>query len=251
MDSDPGALQERIDAATGRLLADVGALTDDQVSDRSLLPGWSRGHVLTHIARNADGLRNLLAWARTGIETRQYPSRQAREADIAAGAGRTAAELAADLEESAARFASDAASMPESAWATEVQDMLGAAHPAWFVLFRRLTEIEVHHVDAGLGYRPADWPQPFVTDLLERVLGDFAVRADVASCVLKGTDTGRSLRTGPEPEADEAVMIVSGPERDLLAWLIGRAAGTGLSVTGAGHPDADDDDRPPRLPAWR
>jgi hypothetical protein len=75
MDSDPGSLRERIEAATGLLNATAAAMTDDQARERSLLPGWSRGHVLTHLARNADGLRNLLIWARTGVETPQCPSR--------------------------------------------------------------------------------------------------------------------------------------------------------------------------------
>jgi maleylpyruvate isomerase len=251
MDSDPDLLRQRIDAATSRLLADVSVLAADQVGQPSLLPGWSRGHVLTHVARNADGLRNLLAWARTGVRTPQYPSREAREAGIEEGAGRATAELAADLKESAAEFAADAASMPEPAWDAEVQDMLGSAHPAWFVLFRRLTEIEVHHVDADLGYRPEDWPQPFVTDLLERVLGDFGVRDDVPRCVLEGTDTGRTLRLGPEPTADEAVLTVSGPERELLAWLIGRGDGADLVATGGEHPASGKHGGPLRLPAWR
>ena len=59
---------DRIAAATERLLATADALTGDQVREPSLLPGWTRGHVLTHVARNADGLRNLLIWARTGTE---------------------------------------------------------------------------------------------------------------------------------------------------------------------------------------
>src|SRR5256885_15091039 len=59
----------------------------------SLLPGWTRGHVLTHVARNGDGLGNLLRWARTGTETPMYASREARRADIEAGAGRSAAEI--------------------------------------------------------------------------------------------------------------------------------------------------------------
>jgi maleylpyruvate isomerase len=253
VDSDPDRLRERIGEATARLLVTAAALSDEQVAEPSLLPGWSRGHVLTHVARNADGLRNLLAWARTGMETRQYPSREAREADIAAGAARTAAQLAADLQTSAAGFAADAAGLPAGAWAAQVRDMLGAAHPAWFVLFRRLTEVEVHHVDAGLGYRPADWPQPFVTELLERVLGDFANRADMPSCVLEATDTGRRLRLGRMPPAARAAaaVTVSGPERELLAWLLGRSAGAGLSVAGAEHPAAGQHGLPPRLPAWR
>ncbi|MGH9095430.1 MAG: maleylpyruvate isomerase N-terminal domain-containing protein, partial [Acidimicrobiales bacterium] len=48
----------------------------------SLLPGWTQAHVVTHLARNADGLVNLLAWARTGIQTPMYVSWQRRNEDI-------------------------------------------------------------------------------------------------------------------------------------------------------------------------
>jgi uncharacterized protein (TIGR03083 family) len=65
---------DRLAAATGLLLATAAALGDAEVRGPSLLPGWSRGHVLTHIARNADGLGNLLRWARTGAETPMYAS---------------------------------------------------------------------------------------------------------------------------------------------------------------------------------
>src|SRR6266852_6810720 len=107
---------DRLAAATDRLLATATALSDAQAREPSLLPGWSRGHVLTHIARNADGMRNLLIWARTGVPTPMYPSRQARNDAIEAGAGRPAADLLADLHESAAAFAAEAAGMPERGW---------------------------------------------------------------------------------------------------------------------------------------
>jgi hypothetical protein len=64
--SDPGRLRERVDEATARLTATAAGLTDSDVREPALLPGWSRGPVPTHTARNADGLRNLLAWARPG-----------------------------------------------------------------------------------------------------------------------------------------------------------------------------------------
>ena len=96
---------DRLAAATGRLLATASALSDAQAREPSLLPGWTRGHVLCHIARNADGMVNLLNWARTGTETPMYASAESRTADIEAGAGRHAAELTADVRESAARFA--------------------------------------------------------------------------------------------------------------------------------------------------
>ncbi len=71
------ALTARIEPATARLRQTAAGLSDDQAREPSLLPGWSRGHVLTHIARNADSLRNLLIWARTGVETPQYSGAEA------------------------------------------------------------------------------------------------------------------------------------------------------------------------------
>ncbi|HET9858195.1 MAG TPA: maleylpyruvate isomerase N-terminal domain-containing protein [Nocardioidaceae bacterium] len=83
----------------------------------SLLPGWSRGHVVTHVARNADGLRNLLVWARTGVETPQYPSWEQRNRDIDSGAGRPHAALLADSRASAERFLDEVANVTGDQWA--------------------------------------------------------------------------------------------------------------------------------------
>jgi maleylpyruvate isomerase len=243
VDSDPASLRARIDAATGRLAATADGLTDAQAREPSRLPGWSRGHVLTHLARNADGLRNLLIWARTGVETPQYPNPEARDAEIEAGAGRAAAVLAEDLEQSAAAFAAEAATLTAGAWEVPVRGRNGPAHPAWFTLVRRLGEVEIHHVDLGAGYAPPDWPAPFVADELERVLGQYADRDDVPACALEVTETGQRLVLGPA-SADQArdAVTVAGPGGGLLAWLIGRDAGTALTVSGGGLP--------PKLPKW-
>ena len=148
----------RIQDATGRLLATVAGLADAELREPSLLPGWSRGHVLTHVARNADGLANLLRWARTGTETPMYASSRTRSSDIEAGAGRAAAELAADLRESAAGFRAQAEGLPDDAWAVPVRALNGPAFPAREVLQRRWSEVEIHHVDLAARYRPGDWP---------------------------------------------------------------------------------------------
>jgi maleylpyruvate isomerase len=91
-------LHDQIDDATALLLESVARLSDDDVRQPSLLPGWTRGHVLTHIARGGDALRDVLAGGPG------YPSREARAADIEAGAGRGIAEQVADIRASAAAF---------------------------------------------------------------------------------------------------------------------------------------------------
>ncbi len=235
--SDPVTLRERVDAATGRMLATAAELTDEQARAASPLPGWSRGHVLTHIARNADGLRNLLVWAHTGVVTPQYRDAQARNDEIEAGSGRAARELAADAAESAARFAAQAGLLTGDGWQVMVRGLNGPEHPAWVVLWRRLGEVEFHHVDLDAGYRPADWPDWFVAGRLESTAARFAEDGDAPAVLLTDDRTGSSYRTGPDPR-----VTVTGPGCELLAWLSGRSRGTGLAVSPAGPP--------PRMPPW-
>jgi maleylpyruvate isomerase len=239
-ENSPAELSQRIDAATDRLLGTAAAITDEQARQPSPLPGWSRGHVLTHIARNADGLRNLLIWARTGVPTPQYPSQQARDAEIEAGADRDAAALLADLTESAAAFAAERDSLSADNWAATVQGMRGPAHPAWFTLERRLSEVEIHHVDLDAGYRPADWPADFVADSLPRIAGDFADDDECPAVRLLDASSGAQYLIGPAGSVP--AVTVSGPGYELLGWLLGRSAGAGLTTDPAGQL--------PELPAW-
>ncbi len=240
--ADPAALaadlMARVAEATARLRRTAAGLSDDQAREPSQLPGWSRGHLLTHIARNADSLRNLLIWARTGVETPQYPSAEARNEGIDAGAGRSASELLADLDMSAQRLAAEAASLTGTNWAADVRGLFGAPHPGWYTLWRRLTEVEIHHVDLGAGYKAADWPGAFAADCLAQVAHGFA--GDDAPAATLVSASGSAHRIGPPGAA--ADLTITGPDWLLLAWLTGRSKGDGLTVEPAGPL--------PPLPAW-
>jgi maleylpyruvate isomerase len=243
---------DRLGQSTARLQATADTLSDAQAAAASRLPGWTRGHVLTHLARNADGFRNLLTWARTGDETPMYPSEEARDRAVGEGAGRSAAELAADVRASAAALAVAARDLPARAWDALVARR-GDTFPARVILSRRLSEVEIHHVDLDAGYRPADWPASFVAATLVRVAGDFAGRADAPACLARpvGLDAAfpigpagpRSASTAPSSTGRGSQVTVSGPPAALLAWMIGRDTGTGLEVAGA--------DAVPVLPPWR
>jgi len=243
--SDPGELLGRVDGATDRLLATAAELDDEHVRRPSLLPGWSRGHVLTHLARNADGLRNLLVWARTRTETPMYVSQQARADAIDAGSGRPAAVLLEDVRESAARFAAEARLLRPQDWQVTVGGSR-RTHPAWYTLWRRLSETEIHHVDLEAGYGPADWPPAFVADCLPVVVGDLTGRDDTPTVLLRDSDTGLDYRIGPaslipDPEPPGAVTV-TGPGCEILAWLTGRNQGASLA--------ADPAAPLPAIPAW-
>ncbi|GAA5067954.1 maleylpyruvate isomerase [Thermocatellispora tengchongensis] len=238
------ALTAELAAATNRLLATVAGLADSDVTAPSRLPGWTRGHVLAHIARNADSHLNLLTWARTGVETPQYPDHEARAAAIEAGARRPAAEQLADLEESAARFAAAVRGMPAYAWRARVRGLGPPEHPAWYVLVRRVREVEVHHVDLDAGYDWTDWPEPFVRRELHDALACWPQAHDTSiGEIHAGGRRWTGLGAGP---------AVHGAPAEVLAWLTGRAPGTGLKVIPEGAvapPPWLTMPAPPRLPA--
>ncbi|MFD0328597.1 maleylpyruvate isomerase N-terminal domain-containing protein [Streptacidiphilus monticola] len=60
--------------STHRLMDTLEAMRPEQVAEPSQLPGWTRGHVIAHLARNADALSNLLIGARLGERRAMYPS---------------------------------------------------------------------------------------------------------------------------------------------------------------------------------
>ncbi|MBM9507923.1 maleylpyruvate isomerase family mycothiol-dependent enzyme [Actinacidiphila acididurans] len=223
---DPAAVLEQIDAATEHLLWTASRFTDSDVRAPSLLPNWSRGHVLTHVARNADGGRRLLLWARTGVETAEYPSLAARDEEIENGAGRSADALVADLRESAAEFAAEYRRMTTAAWDRTVRWTRGQERPAARAADSRLTEVLVHHVDLDAGYTPAQWPPHFVHDMLGRVVASFGARDDAPPMRLHATDTDTRYDIGGTPPVPE----IHGAESSLLSWLMGRSPGNDLTT---------------------
>lgn len=147
------ALLVPITASTDRLVRTVKALNDTEVGGKTLVPPWTRGHVITHVARAADSLCRLLTWARTGVETPQYASMDIRAAEIEAGARRPVHDLVADVVASAARFDDAVRSLPGAAWSYEVRMRTGELRTPEALVSARLRELEVHHVDLAAGYR--------------------------------------------------------------------------------------------------
>ena len=181
--------------AHARLFQRIEGLQDDDIRRPSRLPGWSLGHVLAHLARNADSVVRRLDGAARDEVVDQYPGGTAgRVAEIEAGAGLTAAELVVDVRQSAHAAEQAAANLPEAAWERLTRSVEGNLAPASAVLLSRIREVEVHHVDLALGYTPKDWPDEFVEDTLARVLPTLPGRADSAE--LLAWLTGR----GPAPE---------------------------------------------------
>jgi maleylpyruvate isomerase len=232
---DPASDSAEIEAATSRLLATAETLSDADVLTPSRLPEWSRGHVLTHIARNADSLVNRLKTAATGVDIPQYPSPAARDAGIEAGAKRPIGEQIRDLEESHQRFVAAVATVPPANWANDLRWMSGDVRPASKILDARLREVAIHHIDLDAGYTASDWPSPFALRILVAVLPAFEVRGiEPVTLVPSDVDVRIDLSGGSAVE-------VRGPAYALAAWVLGREDGSSLEVTGG---------ELPKPPAW-
>jgi maleylpyruvate isomerase len=210
--------------ATDRLLNAVGKLDNASVAEQSRLPGWTRGHILAHLARNADALVNVL-------EGRpMYASAETRDSDIERDAPRPLDVQLADLRDSAARFQEVGAAPAD--WSRTVELRGGVTDSASRVPFRRWVEVELHHVDLGVGYALEDLPQEFTEREIGFLAERFAGHPDVPPTHL--TDGTRAWSTGREADGPE--VTVTGSGADLLGWLAGRRDGAGLAVDGGPLP---------------
>lgn len=195
-----------VETATAGVLERLAALPDDVAAEPSRLPGWTVGHVLTHVARNADAFVRVAADRRAGRDGVMYPHGEAgRGADIDAGSTRPLSAIAADVEAAGAAFA--------DAWRSPVPDgpcvsWVGLpTFPAAEIPLRRLREVEVHATDTGLdafGHRA--WTDAYVEADLPVQWAQVHRRTDDAGAV--------------HPDAHDP--------RDLLAWLLDRHTAPGL-----------------------
>jgi maleylpyruvate isomerase len=192
-----------------RLRDTLAGLTEAGARRPSLLPAWTVGHVLTHLARNADSHVRMLEGARRGEVADQYAGgNEQRAADIEAGAGRRADELVADVVGTAGRLEEAWAATPEEVWRTGRGRVVGGIWPVAELPFRRWREVEIHHVDLGLSYGVEDWPDAYVDAELARALPSLDARLP----------------------AGASVEVGSLDRRRLLAWVVGRSVEPSLPV---------------------
>jgi maleylpyruvate isomerase len=196
---------EALDAvreAEGRLLIVVSRIDDSIVAGPSLLPGWTVGHLITHLARNADSHARRTAGAIDGVMVDQYPGGMSeRTAEIESGARRTADDLVDDLAASSHRLLEAWSDVPAFAWANVTRDASGRERRLDELPTRRWLEVEIHLVDLGVGPGTRDWSDAFIADRLPEMREGAQARLD----------TGDTL---PEPGTLDA--------HDELAWLYGR-----------------------------
>lgn len=151
-----------------------------------------------------------------------YASIERRNADIEAGAGRSAAGLLADVEAGAGAFAAALTSTPDDRWAAEVfHGAKNVSKPAWWIPMMRLGEIELHHFDLDVGHEPDAWSVTWAANTLPDAVRELDTRAG-EPLLLTASDTDTTVGT-------PGGRTISGTTAELLAWVTGRSDGTALS----------------------
>jgi maleylpyruvate isomerase len=197
-----------------RLRVTLGQLDDDIARSPSRLPDWTIGHLLTHIARNADSHVRILEGALAGEEVEQYEGgAEQRQADIEAGAGRSAGELVDDVITTFVRLEDTFERMTPEAW--DGSGLSGGQRwPCRDLPLFRWREVEVHHVDLGLGYEVVDWPEEYVAAELPIALSalplritDPATRAVVLGWLLGRNDQPGTIELQPWRYRRESYLV--------------------------------------------
>ena len=207
--------------ATQRLLGYTIGISDEQWHEPTPLPGWSRAHIATHLARGAEYFTDVITSVSAGQAQPRQPGPAERRAALEAGADRTGLELQIDLDTTAGAL--HAVIEMVTYWTSPVvlhgRKLILAAVP-----LARLHEVCVHHLDLDWGYspdaidrEPAAWLLRWVLDLLRD--------ADLPALRIEGESLTAELGAGDDQRR------VTGSDARLWAWLSGRLPASG--VTGA------------------
>lgn len=213
-----------------RFAALVAGLPDSSLSEPCALPGWTRAHLVGHLARNAEALTRLATWARTGVETPMYSGPEQRNDDIAESAGYPPARLRAELTATTATLDDALAGLDDGDWKAQVRSAQGRDIPAAEVPWMRIREVWLHAVDLGTGASLSDLPDGVVDLLIADVAGVLSGKEGCPSALLSPADRSSTWSLGPATGGP----TIDAPAADIAGWLTGRS-----SLDGA-----------PALPRW-
>lgn len=239
MTNTPHEFLDLVTEGTTFFLDRLGSPPDEQLRQDSLLPGWTRAHVVAHVARNADALGNLLHWAKTGEETPMYSGPEQRNGDIESSAAQSAEELLVDVRRTAEILAVELAGLSEQDWGASVRTAQGRTISATKIPWLRVREVWLHAVDLDNDSATIEsLPSSLVDSLLDEMVRAHGSKPGTPSFALAPTDRDRRWETAGE---DVATTVIEAPAARLLAWLSGRdKTGRQLRVSGTQSlPDLD------------
>jgi maleylpyruvate isomerase len=227
--SDIGRMQRE----SGMMMATVASLAEDELRKPSKCGGWTRAHVITHLARGADALTNLATWAVTGQETAAYKSREDRDVDIEAGAKRAAAELVADLEQANFRLLEAFWALKDGVQVETLPSLFSGEINAFSLPARRTTELIIHHDDLDTTW---EWHEADSDSILDAI--------DVCVLRLQANSDSPGLQIvageGDVWTVGDGSYRIEGYYDELLPFLAREQVEQGLQFEG----------QLPKLPPW-
>jgi maleylpyruvate isomerase len=213
--------REWLRAGTAHFTATLDGLTDDQLSGPSALPGWTRAHVVGHVARNAEALMRLATWAHTGVENPMYPEPGQRATDIEASATLPAPVLRADVAATAARLEEALDALTPDQWGATVRSALGRDIPAAEIPWMRIREMWLHAVDLAASATVHDLPAGVVDILIDDVAAVLSGKDGCPDLLLAPSDRPRTWRLGAGPDTADRPRVTA-PATSVAGWLTGR-----------------------------
>ncbi|MGL5406102.1 MAG: maleylpyruvate isomerase family mycothiol-dependent enzyme [Propionibacteriaceae bacterium] len=156
LDIEHSNLRSRILEATQRLLGATISITDEQWQQPTLLPGWTRAHVATHLASNADSLSQLIDQICDGIPNPCY--QLASLDDLERGSERQALELQIALDTATNNLSKNSLRLDNAQSQVLVTLPDGNRIKTKDLPLAHLFEVEIHHVDLNIGYTIDDIP---------------------------------------------------------------------------------------------
>lgn len=230
-------LERHLPEAERRLVRTVDGLTDAAWSAPSALPGWSRAHVVAHLALNAEGLTGALRGLVAAEPAPMYRTAEARDADIADLAAAGPAELRARLLAAGPLLVDAAAAVPADEEGAALERTPGGRRfRAGDVPWMRWREVEIHHADLDAGYSLQDWQPAFAAHLLDTMAVRGAASAPFTAHAVDLDESWEVSGSGPTGDPAAAGAVVSGFAAELAWWLTGRATGEGLTCEGGELP---------------
>jgi hypothetical protein len=219
----------------------------------SLLPEWDRLTVVCHLRYGAEALCRMTDDAMAGRPTAYYPSGRdrARPFTLQPLDGETPKAAVESLDFWCAELTARWSSLVADQWDTMVEEPAGQVDLGSLPLSRlallRLSEVEVHGTDLGLGLR--EWSEVFVRSSLafrlewlnsrrvNHVAFDGAVQGSWLLVAADGPTyrvvvVGDSVTSMPAERTESAEGVIAGTSRDLLALMLGRPTIQPLEFSG-------------------
>jgi len=216
----------------------LNELRDDEFDATSLLPGWTRRHLVAHVGYNARANARLVEWAATGIETPMYSSPTQREEEIEFGATLPIEALRNLSAHAAVHLNVEWRDLSEEAWSHEVRTAQGRLVPVRETVWMRTREVWIHAVDLANGGSFRDFPPELIDALLEDLVKVWRRKRgpDDRNVILEPVDRDRTYRILEDESAP--ALVVRGTAVDLVTWGTGRGSAGVLTADGSPAPKA-------------